>query len=163
MLWGEKMAGISKKITDEVVNIAEKRLKELGKDNYVAAKLQAVISTKKHGITKVAEVFNISRPTLFSWIKHVKEEHLERLTVAPGRGRKKKLTAEQADIVKEWIKENGQLTIDQVKFRISQEFNVHISRSSAHRIIQSLNFSYITPRPKHYKQDPLKQDEFKKN
>lgn len=156
------MAGISRKITDEIVKIAENRLKELGKDKYVAAKLQAVISAKKHGITKVAEVFNISRPTLFSWIKHVKEEHLERLTVAPGRGRKKKLTAEQTDNVKEWVKENSQLTIDQVKLLIFQEFNVLISRSSVHRIMQSLNFSYITPRPKHHKQDPLEQEEFKK-
>lgn len=159
----KKMAGVSKKITDDVVRIAENRLKELGKDKYVATKLQAVISAKKYGITKVADVFNISRPTLFSWIKHVKEEHLERLKVAPGRGRKKKLTAKQIDTVNVWIKENSQLTIDQVKLRISQEFNVLISRSSVHRIIQSLNFSYITPRPKHHKQDPLQQEEFKKN
>jgi hypothetical protein len=37
MLWGEKIVGISKKITDEVVNIPEKRLKDLGKDKYVSS------------------------------------------------------------------------------------------------------------------------------
>lgn len=157
------MAGISRKITDEVVKIAQNRLKKLGKDKYVAAKLQAVISAKKHGITKVAEVFNISRPTLFSWIKHVKEGHVERLNIAPGRGRKRKLTPEQVFTIKEWLKENSQLTIDQIKLRICKEFNVLISRSTTHRIMQSLNFSYITPRPKHHKQDLLEQEDFKKN
>jgi transposase len=157
------MSGVSKIVTDEVLEIAKRQLKELGKDKYIAAKLQAVISTKTHGITKVAEVFNISRPTLFSWIKHVKQNHPERLTVAPGRGRKRKLSAEQTALVKGCIQEDTQLTIDQLQRYIQDELNVSLSRSTTHRLMVSLNFSYITPRPKHYKQDPLEQDDFKKN
>lgn len=157
------MSGVSKIVTDEVLEIAKRQLKELGKDKYIAAKLQAVISAKTHGITKVAEVFNISRPTLFSWIKHVKQNHPERLTVAPGRGWKRKLSAEQTALVKGWIQEDTQLTIDQLQRYIQDELNVSLSRSTTHRLMVSLNFSYITPRPKHYKQDPLEQDDFKKN
>ena len=157
------MSGVSRIVTDEVLEIAKRQLKDLGKDKYIAAKLQAVISAKTHGITKVAEVFNISRPTLFSWIKHVKQNQPERLTVAPGRGRKKILSDEQIALVKGWIEGDTQLTIDQLQRRIRDELNASLSRSSTHRLMVSLNFSYITPRPKHYKQDPLQQADFKKN
>lgn len=157
------MSGVSKIITDEVVENAKRQLKELGKDKYIAAKLQAVISAKTHGITKVAKVFNISRPTLFSWIKHVKQNQPERLSVAPGRGRKKRLLPAQIDLIKGWIAGGPQLTIEQLQRRIQDELNISFSRSSTHRLMISLNFSYITPRPKHYKQGPLLHDDFKKN
>ncbi|MDR1333082.1 MAG: winged helix-turn-helix domain-containing protein [Holosporales bacterium] len=37
-----------------------------------------------------------------------------------------------------------------------------ISRSSMHREMQKLKYSYITPRPQHYKQDKEKVETFKK-
>ena len=36
------------------------------------------------------------------------------------------------------------------------------TKSTVHRIMKKLDFSYITPRPKHYKQDPNDASEFKK-
>ena len=38
-----------------------------------------------------------------------------------------------------------------------------LSKSTTHRIMQKLEFSYITPRPIHYKQEQKLKDEFKKN
>ncbi len=49
---------------------------------------------------------------------------------------------------------------DQIK--ISEEFGLNISKSTVHREIQRMKFSYITPRPIHHKQDKNKQEEFKK-
>lgn len=157
------MSGVSRILTDEIVKRAQARLKQLGKDRYASAKLQAVVSAKEHGITKVAEVFNISRTTLFSWINIVKQDNLEELQISPGRGRKPILTEEQIETVRGWIEGNSQLTIDQVKARIFDELDTVISRSTTHRIIKSQSFSYITPRPKHYKQEVHEQEIFKKN
>lgn len=41
-------------------------------------------------------------------------------------------------------------------------FSIEVSKSTAHRLMQKLGFSYITPRPVHNKQDKNKQEEFKK-
>ena len=62
-----------------------------------------------------------------------------------------------------WLQDNPQITIDQVKENIESQFKVKISRSTTHRVMQKLAFSYIKPRPKHVKQDPSKIANFKKN
>ena len=49
------MARISKLLDDQVVLIATEGLKKIGNSGLVARKLQAIISSKKHGITKTAE------------------------------------------------------------------------------------------------------------
>jgi hypothetical protein len=41
--------------------------------------------------------------------------------------------------------------------------NVKLSNATTHRIMQKLEFSYITPSPRHHKQDPKLRGEFKKN
>ena len=156
------MVGVSKAVTEEIVDIAKQQLKELGKDSQASRKLQAVISAKDHGITKVADVFNITRATLHSWIRRVQENNVARLSVATGRGPKKKLSTEQIKIVEGWIKQNSSLTIDEVREKIRIELNISIARTTTYRVIKLLNFSYITPRPKHYKSAPKKQEEFKK-
>ena len=40
---------------------------------------------------------------------------------------------------------------------------LNVGKSTVHREMQKMKFSYITPRPVHYKQDKEKQEEFKKN
>lgn len=157
------MSAVSRIVRDEVLEIANRQLKEFGKDKDIAAKLQAVISAKIHGITKVSEVFNMSRPTLFSWIKHVKQNPPKRLTVASGRSQKKMLSDEPIALVKGWIEGDTQLAIEQLHRPIHNELNLSLSRSTPHRLRLPLNFSYITPRPNHYKQNPLHKEEVKKN
>jgi hypothetical protein len=65
------MAGVSQLTTDAVIEFATKSLKQIkNKYSYVERKLQAVIATKKHSITKIAQIYNISRITLAQWVKH---------------------------------------------------------------------------------------------
>ncbi len=58
-----------------------------------------------------------------------------------------------------WIEENPNITIKEVKVKILEEFGLNISKSTVHSEMQKI---YITPRPMHHKQDPKKQEEFKK-
>lgn len=156
------MARSSKLLTNEVVTLAESKLKELGRSGAVAIKLRAIVAANNYGITAVAKVFGTTKATLISWIKSVKNDSLEQLTVQEGRGRKYPLTPIQEDKVRNWIEEDSQITIDKLKQKIMNEFNLNISRSSVHRIMKSLKFSYITARPKHYKQDTSALPEAKK-
>ena len=59
--------------------------------------------------------------------------------------------------------EDCNLTLNKILFRLKEEFGLETSKSAIHRILVKLNLSYITPRPRHYKQDPKMKLEFKKN
>jgi transposase len=156
------MARISVFLTDQVVLSAVEGLKKLGKASLVARKLQAIIAAKKHGITKTAEFYAITTKTLIQWIKDLKQESLEALEVQAGRGRKPLVTGIQEIEIKKWISENCNITINQLRQMILKNMNVKLSSATAHRIMQKLEFSYITPRPRHHKQDSKLRDEFKK-
>lgn len=156
------MACVSKLLEDSVVEYAIKNLKKIGKDALLGRKLQAVISAKKHGISKVAEVYDISRTTLTSWIKHLRNEDLDKLKAPPERKKKSLLNDEQRLGIRKWIEQDSQVTIDKVRQRIEDEFGLKIGRSTVHREMKKLGLSYITPRPKHFKQDENQVAEFKK-
>ena len=157
------MTQVSKLLDDSVVKLAQQSLSILGKQAYLARKLQAVIAAKKHGISKVSEVYDISRVTLTSWTKHLRSGKVDKLLAPPERRKKSKLNDAHRITIAGWIKDNSQLTIIQLTKKTKSEFGLAISKSTVHREVKKLNFSYITARPKHFKQDSDKVAEFKKN
>ena len=156
------MSQISKLLDKEVVLAAERGLELLGKNGALAKKLQAIIAAKEHGITLVAEVFGVTRATLTAWIKSLKYGTLEDLLPKPKTPRKSLLSPAQKQIIKQWIATNPKLTIAALRLKIAEDLQVNVSQATAHRLLKNLGFSYITPRPRHYKQDPTLQEEFKK-
>jgi len=155
------MARRSKLLTPEVVKQARLGLSSLGHQRKIALKLKAIIAAQKHGLTTVADIFGTTKATLLSWIKRL-EESVEHLNVQSGRGRKSLLTPEEEATIKDWLSQDSQLTIDHLKLRIEQRLGKCLGRSTVHRLIKKLSFSYITPRPKHYKQDAKILEEAKK-
>jgi transposase len=156
------MAQTSKLLDDKVVEKAKDQLRKVGKAALMTRKLEAIISAKKHGITKVAEIYDITRKTLTSWIKCVKNDNLTGLSAPAGRKRKSKLNDTHRTKIIEWLKADSQLTLEAVKLKIKEIYNIEISKSTVHREIQRLNYSYIKPRPQHFKQDQDQVTEFKK-
>ena len=148
------MARTSKLLTPEVVAIAKSNLEKIGKTGAVAIKLRSIISAHQYGITAVAKTFDTTKATLISWIKCVRDDSLDLLTVQKGRGRKSILTDAHKEMIKQWMINDSQVTIDQVRHKIVSECGIEIGRSTVHKAMKDLNFSYITPRPKHYKQSP---------
>ena len=156
------MPSSSKLLDDAVVEKAKIALRKIGKSALCARKLEAVIAAKKHGITQVAKVYDITRTTLTSWIKHIKSNRIDRLNAPAERKKKSKLNNEQRKQIAEWIVADSQLTINAILIKIEQVFAISMSKSTVHREIQKLGYSYIKPRQKHFKQDPEKVSEFKK-
>jgi transposase len=156
------MARPSKLLDNEVVLLAHEGLKKLGKSGLVARKLQAIIAAKKHGISKTAEFYAITKASLIKSIKELKKESIKALEVQIGRGRKFLLNHEQEQEVKKWIEENSSITISHLRLMILDHMKITLSSATVHRLMQRLKFSYITPRPKHYKQDEKLKAEFKK-
>lgn len=156
------MTKSSKLLDQDVVRIAKKELQKLGQYGYVSKKLQAVIAASEHGIKDVARIYNVSRNSITSWIKIIKKGDIESLKAPKTRKRKQILNKEWMNIVKDWIMENPNITAKELRERIAKEFNIELSLSTAYRTIKRLNFSYITPRPRHYKKDEKLVEEFKK-
>lgn len=156
------MTQISKLLDDQVVEKAKAQLHKVGKTALMTRKLEAIISAKKHGISKVAEIYDITRKTLTSWIKCVKNDNLSGLSAPAERKRKNKLNDAQRAGIMEWLKADSQLTLEAIRLKIKEQYNIEISKSTVHREIQKQNYSYIKPRPQHFKQDQNQVTEFKK-
>lgn len=153
----------TKAIDDELFNKCKAELKKLGVRGENGRRLQAIISAREHGIKSVSEIYNISRETLMRWIRKFKDGGSASFSVAKGRGRSSKLSEEQKLEIKDYIEKFGaQLSSKKLQIYIEEKFLISISKSTSHRLLQSSGFSYITPRPSHYKKDPQKQEEFKK-
>ena len=156
------MVGVSKLLDTALVEKAELGLKELGHNATIAIKLKAIVAAKSHGITKTADVFGVTKATLFAWIHCLREESAQHLVVQQGRGRKPKLSKEQEATIRQWLTKDSQLTINSLRQLIAEKLDVDIGRATVHRLMQKLGFSYITPRPQHYKQDSSTHGVFKK-
>ena len=134
----------------------------MSRSNIIARKLQAIIAAKKYAISKTADFYAVTKKTLIQWIKELKQESIEALEIQVGRGRKPLVTEAQEAEIKKWISENCNITINQLPLMILENMSINLSSTTVHRIMQRLKFSYITPRPRHHKQDQNLKDEFKK-
>lgn len=156
------MSRVSKVISDKLYEEVQADLKVCGHQGDVSRKLQAIKSAKENGITLVAKIFGISRVALMEWIASYESEGVGGLKIKAGRGRKPIISSEEEEIIKEWLEQDNTLTIRALGAKISQKLGKKIGKTATHDLMKKIGFSYITPRPKHYKQDKQKQDEFKK-
>ena len=129
----------------------------------VSIKLKAILALKNNNITKVCDVFSISRNTIKRWVVNFDLYGVEGLIPRKRKSRDPKLSDVQKKEVKLWIEGNPNLTLKELKLRIQQEFFVNITQVGIWKNLKKMKFSYITPRKKHYKQDRVELEEFKKN
>ena len=150
-------------ISAELVAKCKKELKAQGIRGENGRRLQAIISAKEHGIKKVAEIYAISRTTLMRWILRFENGGSAAFAVEIGRGRRSRLSAAQKQQAYSWVLQEGAtITAKTLQYYIEEQFAIQVSHTTAFRLLKSLGFSYITPRPQHHKQDPKKQEVFKK-
>ena len=156
------MSGVTKAITDKLYNQVGVALAECSRYGDVSNKLQAIKSAKKFGISHVAEIFEVSRVSIMKWIKSFSDNGVEGLRLKEGRGRKSIITLEEEKLIEVWIQENNGMTIKALRLKIESELGKKLGKSATHNLMVSLGYSYITPRPVHYKQEKSRQAEFKK-
>lgn len=157
------MPATSKLLDDLTVLRAQEGLKQMGKSAIISKKLQAIISAKTHGISKVATIYNVTNKSLTFWIKSLRNGSLSDLIPKDKATRKPLLCETEGKIILKWLEMNPDLTIKKITLRIKKEMQINASKSTVHRLIKKLGFSHITARPQHYKQDEEKLEQFKKN
>ncbi|WP_341822329.1 helix-turn-helix domain-containing protein [Wolbachia endosymbiont (group A) of Clivina fossor] len=128
------MAGKSKAIGEELYNKCNLELKKHGIRGEIGRRLQAIISAKEYGITKVAQIYRITRTTLMKWITRFKEGGVNAFKIQPGRGVKPKLSYKQQEEIKNVIAEEGaNLTAKKLKIIIEKMFSIEVSNTKSHK------------------------------
>jgi transposase len=156
------MTRVSSAISDALLEKCKITLKKQGKTGEIARRLQAIISAKQHNISKVASVFGVTRVTMMRWIKDFDKESIDGLVVRKGRGRKRIFNKSDEDKIYNIIKKNPNITAKELKKVIESDLLKTVGIATVYRLMRGLGFSYITPRPTHYKQDKKQADDFKK-
>lgn len=149
-------------INSELCKRAKECQIKIGKIGTVSKKLQAIISSHIHGIKKVSEVMNVSRASIYLWSKQLQSGDFEGLINKSKHQDGIKIKKEHKEAIKEWLLSEPNLSIIEIKDRLKKEYELDVSRSTTHRAMKSSGFSYITGRKRHYKQDKVLVENFKK-
>ncbi len=149
-------------IDHEVCENAKKALIKIGRHGTTANKLKAVISAHTNGIKKVSEVFNVHATSIHRWAKQIRDNDIEGLVNKSKHQDGISLKKIHKDAIATWLKNDSNLSIKAVQEMVSNKFDVSVSKSTIHRAMRSVGFSYITPRKRHYKQDKEVVEQFKK-
>lgn len=157
----KRMSQVSRLLSEDVFEKAINGLKNLGKQGLIATRLQIIIAAKNHGITDVCRIHGLSRTTLTGWIKRLKTTGLVESLKNQPKQRKSPLTPHMA-ILKEWIGENSTITAQELMLKVQEKLGLKVSKSAIYRAMKRLKFSYITPRPRHYKRKKGTEEVFKK-
>jgi transposase len=118
-----------------------------------------ILSSRGYSIQQLQDIFQVSRLTITNWLNAWESRCLCGLYDKKGRGRKPKLTQEQQEKIREWIKEFPR-SINKVLTLVKEEFDIIVSKSTIKRILKSMSFSWHRirrkvkgkPDPKEYQQ-----------
>lgn len=118
--------------------------------------------------TEIAAFLKVSRLSVNKWVKAYLDFGIDGLIEKPHTGRPSRLTPEQKERLKEYVKSNaikpegGRLQGRDISQFILNEFNISYQPSGIYRLLHELNLSWITTRSKHPKQSKEAQEGFKK-
>lgn len=149
-------------LNEELIIKAKEELDKISGDKIII-RLKAIIALKNNSLGTVCEVMGYSRNTIKSWVRGFSKDGVKGLEDKPKSGRATKLSTKQQQEVLELVKNYKEgWTLFRLQKEILVKFGIKISHMSIWRLLKKQGFSYITPRPKHYKQNENQVQEFKK-
>lgn len=136
----------------------------------VARRLTAVrLALLGRTAPEVAEQVLLSERSVRAWIARYNDGGTDALIDRPGRGRKKPLTDDQEQQLKDRLRAgpkeaDGVCTLrgQDVRRILEDEFGVVRCLQAVYDLLHRLGFEPLRPRPKHPKADPVAAEEFKK-
>ena len=118
---------------------------------------------------EVTEMFQIVLITLRRWALRFVANGVQGLKEQPGKGRKKKLSAEQEEEFRQQVeklqilREGGRVRGQDIQVLLKEKFCVDYALPSVYHVLERCGLSWISARSKHPKSDPEIQEDFKKN
>jgi transposase len=158
---------------DELAQLAETDFFQLAKresNSRIRIRLLA-LGHLRAGKTKleVINMFRIVFPTLREWLLRFIAEGVDGLRDKQGRGRKRKLSAEQEEDFRQQIerlqesREGGRVRGQDIQVLLKEKFCVDHALPSVYHVLERCGLSWISARSKHPKSDSVAQEDFKKN
>lgn len=117
--------------------------------------------------TEIAKYLKVARGSVNKWVSSYLAHGVEGLKDTMNPGRPAKLTSQQLESIKKFVKQSGnsnkggRLQARDVGDFILNEFNVKYQTRNIYRLLHQLGFSWITSRSKHPKQNEEAQYLFK--
>jgi transposase len=133
-------------------------------------RLRAIIlASTGHTAAEIARALGAGKRTVQNWVGRYNAEGLAGLDDRPGRGRPRKLDADQLERLRGRI-EAGPLPEDEtctlrgpeIRGILEREFGVAYSPAAVYSLLHRLGYEPLDPRPAHLKADPGAAEQFKK-
>jgi len=118
--------------------------------------------------TEIAKYLKVARGSVNIWVQKYLNEGIDGLNEGRHTGRPAKLTPTQLEQLSQFVKENstlakgGRLQAKDIQSYVTDNFSIKYEISNIYRLLHHLNFSWITSRSRHPKQDEGVQTLFKK-
>jgi transposase len=97
-----------------------------------------ILSYQGFSISQLIKIFRVSCRTLYNWLSRWEKRGFIGLYNEKGRGRKAKLSQEQTEQVKEWIKDEAK-SLRTVELKIIQAWGISVSKETIKRIAKKFN------------------------
>lgn len=112
---------------------------------------------------EVADEVNTSHTKVLRWVKRFNKKGIDALQDKQRKGRPSRLSKKQIKSLEITLDKRSEFragynTIE-IMHIIKQEFNVHYSQRHVRRLLYSIGYRRITPRPSHINKDPAKNKE----
>ena len=118
--------------------------------------------------TDIAKYLKVARGSVNTWVQKYLDYGVDGLLEGRHTGRPAKLSPQALEQLSHFIKENstrangGRLQAKDIKDYIREHFEIDYKISNIYRLLHHLNFSWITSRSRHPKQDESALTLFKK-
>jgi transposase len=151
---------LTSKFSKQLINEAYKQ----EKDGRVKQRLLIILkSFGDKSSYQVAEEVNTSHTKVQRWVKRFNRKGVEGLKDKERKGRPAKLSKKQIKSLEIKLDRKSEMragynTIEILHF-IKQEFHISYTQRHVRRLLYSIGYSRITPRPSHINKDPIKNKE----
>ena len=100
-----------------------------------------ILSYQGLEIPQLQTIFQVTRFTIYHWFNAWESQSLSGLYDKKGRGRNPKLTPDQKEQVRQWIKQFPK-NLNKICALVQERYGIEVSKSTIKRVLKSLNFSW---------------------
>jgi transposase len=148
-----------------------RRLCRREKSAPLARRLRIIILAAQHETAEaIGHQVDLSPRQVQNWVRRYNRDGVAGLKDREGRGPKPSLTAEEADRLRSRLDagpapEDGVCTLrgKDVQRILEEEFGKIRKIGAVYKLLHSLGYSSLVPRPRHHRADPKTQEAFKKS
>lgn len=159
------------KVTREVDLVELKHRENATKDPWEMKRLMGIrLKVEGYSVTEIMKIVPVAQSGLLTWVKKFNAEGFDGLRSKKAPGKKRNLNEKQLGVVMGWL-DNGPeerhgccfWTGAELIKAVREEFGVSYSSSGIYDLLKDIGYSRQVVKTRHYKCDPEKEDEFKKN